>query len=1425
KSFEMDEKELNAFNSTANGKAVRGVKHRVEFKTLTHISKSTDLHRVTLNEISRAVITFENGETKEFIRFREVGTYKRQERVETQRAKAIVLGYDKLGYEEINISAQWSGNLLRGDTEGKDNQAYEEYTDFVKKDLAKKLALKSADMVRSMPVEMKDATTSLKFKSTTASMVQGSNRRQSMNNYHNPAELYHNLKHRKKGETSAQAMADTRVHRSFHDYIVETEAVFVNINPIKDASGKVITLSNPESKLRAILRVEVVPQTETGRDGQETVDTKWFFDKDRTVTFGESIEKGFFQNVFPDLSAEEITDFTESMPESWKTIKMKLPEQSFDDNARRARYTRNTNTIEWNPESNVFNNKANAVSTLFHELIHDSFSSLSPELQAQALDFAKQVKAKIKTAVDSKTLSEADTNYLNDWLNIIDAAPNGLEEIFTYGLTDRIFRNILNSISAEGIDTSGFIENQKDSLWERILNFVFKLLGFNTSTKGFLTERIESVFVSVMNSNSNPLDKSNGNREYSDKSEDDKKYSIDISEEGFKADRALRQERILEEFNNDLLRYKEGTMKTNETFQLGYPSGILKHFLPDLPIIMRQRVVTKGIIKKHEVDIEALRNMPNIISNPVFLFKRHGNAIGLLTTMTDKNGKNVFVVIELQKTVQEGNSFLEVNDILSFHGRELENIVLPINENNTLQYADKEQGLNYLTSALRNFEQARDNKNPESTAKIQQEIETAIKTIESFENPVFEKEKSAGLTTDGRTDPHVPIADFAAKIEQLIETAKSASETTENQSSSVLETEDFVDKLDDDISYDTEIRYSESAQAQQYFYNNPDRLRLTLSAFERPEFKVYRGKTIRYNEIKGLLNLSGIKVIEKELINNVISERYSDVKQIPYDEMEITVRASIIPLERIETKIYSQTGSDIIAKNADKYYTLILNMPNVEHGEQGHFFTSFYGRNTGLYGHIRLWQDSDNTYIAEFQSDLFQKYNAKKKLMEKKWETGSLTKSQYEKLKTFLLYSRLHSVETVLNDANYEIKQDIDSYFRLYKNNTAITQKVISDIEEEVEYKDKIELLSNILLNHEAINFSDTDIFKNLETILAEYNKSISETKLQLNEKIEKSMNPAEKQFIASQKIFERRLVHEAVEEARRNKSTSVRFPTPYTLAAIEGYIDPVVGASYTIISAEDSRILQTGDVIRSNGENYIIIEDNRPTNVSELGEKPFYHVIAVPEGKTMKLSRSLVYDKMVSDKSRSNSVEEVTKGINKYSNKIPSNIISDLALKYEQKRNTLSLFERALVELVDMDFDISREVYTSGFINLYNKGRFFRSVSYEERLIDIINDYSYENFLYLNSNYILVDEDFILWDDTVQPKIFSQIGYGISKELFKTFYLSESEKRVLEKYFELESQIKKDFGENNVKTVQDENNFDWIELDLTKEEVRNKPV
>ena len=206
-----------------------------------------------------------------------------------------------------------------------------------------------------------------------------------------------------------------------------------------------------------------------------------------------------------------------------------------------------------------------------------------------------------------------------------------------------------------------------------------------------------------------------------------------FGETGFDDGEREELERVNERFNEELTRYQNGEMDKNEMLHLGRPQGVMRAFLPNLPIVMRQRILTKGSVRKHNVAIEALADMPNHLSRPIFVFKRSDNELGVLTEMQDRDGKKVCVAIELNRQIQNGGEILEVNDIRSVHGRNVADIVYPIVQNGTLKWADKEKGLAYLSSASRYVQQEID----------KQDLDTATKIVENFENPKVSDENVA----------------------------------------------------------------------------------------------------------------------------------------------------------------------------------------------------------------------------------------------------------------------------------------------------------------------------------------------------------------------------------------------------------------------------------------------------------------------------------------------------------------------------------------------------------------------------------------------------------------------------------------------------------------------------------------------------------
>ena len=237
------------------------------------------------------------------------------------------------------------------------------------------------------------------------------------------------------------------------------------------------------------------------------------------------------------------------------------------------------------------------------------------------------------------------------------------------------------------------------------------------------------------------------------------RFNDRVEDERFRNDEEL--EKVNQRFNEELKRYKNGEMNKNEMLHLGSPHGVMRSFLPDLPIVMRPRILNKASSTKHNVDISVLENLPFQVSHPIFVFKRKDNALGVLTEIKDRDGLNVCVAIELNKIIQNGGELLEVNDIRSIHGRSVSNLILPIIHNNTLKYVDKAKALNYLSSASYNYQQEIDNK----------ELSSAANIVKSFENPTNSSEK----VLDRKTTQAEEVAE--KEHQQMAERANELAET------------------------------------------------------------------------------------------------------------------------------------------------------------------------------------------------------------------------------------------------------------------------------------------------------------------------------------------------------------------------------------------------------------------------------------------------------------------------------------------------------------------------------------------------------------------------------------------------------------------------------------------------------------------------
>jgi len=589
--------------------------------------------------------------------------------------------------------------------------------------------------------------------------------------------------------------------------------------------------------------------------------------------------------------------------------------------------------------------------------------------------------------------------------------------------------------------------------------------------------------------------------------------------------------------------------------------------------------------------------------------------------------------------------------------------------------------------------------------------------------------------------------------------------------------------------------------AQEHFRTHPDRLPLTLSVFERQEFKDLRGKNINPVVVQQMLNRSGIKMIEKLLINDIINKKYKGQKSVDYNELEAAVRATIIPLEKVISKTYSDYGMNDLSgsRQHDEAYTVILNFPNVEHGQTGHLGRDFESKNRRDINYIPKQLDN-NTWIAVEEN-----YSAnanENNIYQFVGTTGSKEEveqwiSDFENKMAFSPVNRgMYGHFRVWKDGDITYIAEVQSdYFQNFAAKTELTKEAKGYSEIHVKQIEAIKKLKEEMGISEQGGFffkgTDTPKFKEREK---EINKQFEKDKEALYEK----MSPEEKQFIASQKVWERRMMHEAVREAVQNGSEIVLFPAPHTIAVIEKYTGG--NKPYEVMSQQHEGRLAEGDKIDDiNGESLV-------TDVRYDGD-----FTALP----------------LNDVTIETTIDE-------YAKREADNNWEDIVYSAKSSFADIENITRAELESADFggDWDIAKDVLLDRLSDVENATVSLYDVQddvverIEKEVSDRLDEDYFEQELGYGKAVVTRYGDIYLWKNEVYGETYKQPDKysSVAKENFDPTDLSDSRQRVLEKYQGYENMLKDDFGAENVSIYEDADGYDWYRLDLNAA-TKNRPV
>lgn len=152
-------------------------------------------------------------------------------------------------------------------------------------------------------------------------------------------------------------------------------------------------------------------------------------------------------------------------------------------------------------------------------------------------------------------------------------------------------------------------------------------------------------------------------------------------------------------WNTALRLYEQGMLDTSKPVTVldGTPRILQECGADNLPFVINKGVLDKVTKGKHGIPVHDLRNLQNVIDDPIAVFRSAGEheSIVVLTEIKE-GGNNAVVAIHLNAK----RGWSEINDIASIHGRDTFNIQTWMKERRTLYYNTKKTLALFRSSGL-----------------------------------------------------------------------------------------------------------------------------------------------------------------------------------------------------------------------------------------------------------------------------------------------------------------------------------------------------------------------------------------------------------------------------------------------------------------------------------------------------------------------------------------------------------------------------------------------------------------------------------------------------------------------------------------------------------------------------------------------------
>lgn len=349
---------------------------------------------------------------------------------------------------------------------------------------------------------------------------------------------------------------------------------------------------------------------------------------------------------------------------------------------------------------------------------------------------------------------------------------------------------------------------------------------------------------------------------------------------------------------------------------------------------------------------------------------------------------------------------------------------------------------------------------------------------------------------------------------------------------------------------------------------------------------------------------------------NLIKRSDVEIKQVPTTNKWAVVKAGVELTEaNLQENVYhiassEEKANEWIGKRAASNFDAQEKTGWIDIGK------------IGLFGHTRIWDQTENDYykapadretiryIAEIQSDSFQnkeRLDTAQKQIDLlhsdirglnneifSYKTGVKESKEliagYENLIKFLNgKSKLR--KEILNDP-----ASLDYSIAGRERSEAITEKfgipdyILSGFRDLYVDGQNLDQVALIMKARKTIDEQSKDLPR-LEKLIVETEKKNNEKIKELTKKLETiAPTKEELQFLQQKNTWHERMIREEIRRAALDNVSKLRFPTPYTIAKIEGYL------------SEEGQIPEgtvVGDYYDYGGEDYMVLKENQ-----QMGEE-----------------------------------------------------------------------------------------------------------------------------------------------------------------------------------------------------------------------------